>query len=151
MVSSSVALDVDDTLTTADPSVLFDLKRVLEDVPTYINTARDARYCASPSPLTTFFSDPERHLCRPYRGDPVSNKVKNMRIMQEETRTEDPSCCILVDDRPENVFAVRREGYSGILVDGRKGITRDTLEEIRSSLLRCGEGSKNSRSPQDLV
>lgn len=145
MVSSSVALDVDDTLTTADPSVLFDLKRVLGDVPTYINTARDVRYCASPSPLTTFFSDPERHLCRPFRGDPVSHKVKNMRRMQEETGVPS-SCCILVDDRPENVFAVRKEGYSGILVDGRKGITRDTLEEIRSSILRCGEGSKNAIS-----
>ena len=136
---ASLALDVDGTLTTASPSVLTELKGILEEegVPVYINTARDERYCVDPSPLTTSFCGKESHFCRPLGGDPVTHKVSNMERMKSKTGVEDASCCILVDDREENVNAVQERGFTGILVEEREGITASTVEEIRHALSKC--------------
>ena len=49
------------------------------------------------------------------------------------------ACALLVDDRPENVRAVERVGYTGILVDEQTGITPRIVHEIMSRLKLCAK------------
>ena len=50
-------------------------------------------------------------------------------------------CALLVDDRPENVEAVNRAGYVGVLVDEQTGITRPVVMQVLARLRACAESA----------
>lgn len=136
---AALALDIDDTLTTADPAAVADLSAYAEsrDVPVYINTARVQAYCDRPDDDTLgVVGEASRHFCRPPGGHPVYHKVANMERIAHRAGVS-RECAVLVDDRPENVRAVELAGFRGVLVDGRVGITHEVADEVKAILDRC--------------
>lgn len=139
MPHAALALDIDQTLTTADPVAVSNLSvfAEAERVPMYVNTARVQAYCDQPDDTTlTVVKEATNHFCRPPGGDPVYHKVANMKRIAQRAGV-DPRCAVLVDDRPENVFAVEKAGFQGVLVDGTFGITDDVVEEVKTRLSGC--------------
>ncbi len=137
---AAIALDIDGTMTTADPEALQMLSDRAKDnqlSDLYINTARDERYCRDPSRITTQWVSKENSLCRPMYGDPVEWKIKNMKRMIEREGVT-PECAVLIDDLSENIAGVKSHGYIGIKVNATKGITKDTVREVFHHLETCG-------------
>lgn len=143
---AAVALDIDGTLTTACPR---EVRRLSEElrrrgVGVYVNTARPAAYCEAPSAVSTQVAPTERHLCLA-DGDPPASKVKNMRAIQAASGAP-ARCIVLVDDRPENVDAVRAGGFAGVLVDEASGIRKETVEQcLRIVDSCCGSSPRAPR------
>ncbi len=119
---AAVVFDIDGTLNTADPSAVDDITSYAKSkgASMHINTARSMGYCAKPSPSTTKIVSGEDHHCLVHPNPPVS-KVLNMKKIQEKTQIPF-ECVFLIDDRPENIEAVKLAGFSGILVDEKYGI-----------------------------
>lgn len=141
MVASNTAalgLDIDGTLNTGDPTAIRQLLRHARSsgVDVHINTARPPIYCADPDQDTTAVAPRAKHHCLVHR-DPPTSKVLNMRRIQQLSGVENPRCNILVDDRPENIEAVRRHGFSGVLVDERTGIDATAAEATMRILDEC--------------
>lgn len=140
MAAGLLALDVDGTITTANPN---ELQRLLAlasqySTPCYINTARPKAYCEDPASLTTKIAPRENHLCQQPGSDSVpSSKVSNMLHAQSTSHVDDAKCCVLVDDRPENIRAVRAHGFTGIQVDPMTGIQKDTVDEVSKVMSAC--------------
>ncbi|RPF82148.1 MAG: hypothetical protein CBC65_000990 [Rhodothermaceae bacterium TMED105] len=137
---AAIALDIDGTMTTADPEalkMLADHARDNQLSNLYINTARDELYCRNPTRDTTQWVSKENSFCRPTYGDTVDWKVKNMDRMIEREGVA-PECAVLIDDLPENITGVESNGYIGVKVDARTGITKDTVREVFQRLEKCG-------------
>ena len=117
-----------------------------------INTARPQFYCDDPDKLTSRLAARENHLCgshpwlptRSLAGavvwgmlaDVPKSKTDNMGVAASSCSVP-RACALLVDDRPENIQAVERAGYTGILVDERRGITSAVARDIMEHLKRC--------------
>tara|TARA_B110000046_G_scaffold158354_1_gene170281 strand:- start:58 stop:606 length:549 start_codon:yes stop_codon:yes gene_type:complete len=140
-MSAALVLDIDGTIDTADP---LQLQRIVEytdkhNVNRYINTARSQGYCRNPDDLTTTIAGPKshaRHHCLVHPDPPVS-KVMNMEKIRRREQIDDPRCVVLVDDRAENIKAVRAAGYSAIKVRSRTGIRRGTVNSAQRLVRRC--------------
>ena len=119
---AALGLDIDGTLTSADAAavdrLLAHARATGADV--HINTARPAPYCRQPT-RTASIAPRDKHHCLVH-PDPPTSKVQNMRRMQQMSGVRASRCNVLIDDRPENVDAVRRAGFSAVLVDARTGI-----------------------------
>ena len=74
-------------------------------------------------------------------GDVPKSKADNMGVAASSCSVP-RACALLVDDRPENIHAVERVGFTGILVDERRGITSVVAREIMDRLRKCAEASK---------
>lgn len=136
----AIALDVDHTMTTADPAAM----RRLHDLHAndlYVNTAREASYCVDPDSSTTRYVPQSRHTCRPRGGHPVEWKVRNLMTIADDANTSS-SCTVLIDDRPENLFGVRSHGFVGIQVNPETGITHDTVDQVLEIAQRCKNPKK---------
>ena len=146
MVRAALALDVDGTIDTADPAELLRLKNAAArlHVPLYLHTARSEPYCEDPDLLTTMYVPQSRHHClvHPY---PPTSKVVNMHTIQKNAAVYHPECVILIDDRPENVDAVREQGFKAIWVDASLGIRRETVDRAIKAMERC---SRRTRGPR---
>lgn len=155
---SLLALDIDGTITTADQQVVAELVRDARDAGSHvvINTARPQLYCDDPEPeLTSHLVARENHFCGSNRfcptrtlagavvwgilGDIPKSKVENMDLAASSCGVTRRSCALLVDDRPENVHAAERAGFTGVLVDERTGITSRIAYDIMSRLKECAE------------
>tara|TARA_B100000073_G_scaffold77001_1_gene58160 strand:+ start:176 stop:616 length:441 start_codon:yes stop_codon:yes gene_type:complete len=137
---AAIALDIDGTMTTADPEALKLLRdhAAANNLPElYINTARDEAYCTNPSLHTTKWVKQENSFCRPTYGNVVEWKIQNMNRMVNREGVYN-ECAVLVDDRPENINGVKAHNYIGIKVDPLTGITKDTVRDIFKSLKNCG-------------
>lgn len=140
-MSTALVLDIDGTIDTADP---LQLKRIVDFTEThgvnrYINTARSQGYCRDPDHLTTSIVGPKshrKHHCLVDPDPPVS-KVLNMEKIRRREQVDDPRCVVLIDDRPENIKAVRDAGYSAIKVNARTGIRSDTVNSAHRIMRRC--------------
>ena len=151
MPSFTVALDVDGTLTSADPEVLIKLREEVYNLggTFHINTARSTEYCISPSPLTLSFSPKEDHHCMDRRRNSSSvtaTKAENMSHIQASAGVERRECVILVDDLPSNVDAVVSEGYSGVRVHPTSGVTEETLMSVLDRGRRCNHLTSSASS-----
>lgn len=149
MVASNTAalgLDIDGTLNTGDPTAIRRLLRHARSsgVDVHINTARPPIYCADPDRDTTAVAPRAKHHCLVHR-DPPTSKVLNMRRIQKLSGVQNPKCNILVDDRPENIEAVRRHGFSGVLVDERTGIDTAATEATMRILDECASARPAAR------
>jgi hypothetical protein len=135
-----IALDIDGTMTTADPDalqMLYDHAKNDQLSDLYINTARDEAYCMNPTHDTTQWVSKKNSFCRPTYGNVVDWKVKNMdRMIEREGVARE--CAVLIDDRSENITGVESQGYIGIKVDPRTGITKDTVREVFHRIEKCG-------------
>lgn len=130
----ALALDIDGTI---QPGDVAEIRRLTQQaahlgVRTYINTARHAVYCETPDDLTTQFADPADHFCLSHADPPVS-KVTNMRLIAARARVR-PDQVLLIDDRPENVDAVRAAGFRAMYVDANVGIQRTTVDDALAIL-----------------
>ena len=139
--SAVLVLDIDGTITTAYESDLLALRHEARrnGVPIYINTARDASYCdGSKSSMgeSRAFAPAENHHCLVHAYPPAS-KVANMHKIQLATGTP-RARIMLVDDRPENIRAVRMAGYAGHLVCPEQGITACDARQIMRALGNVG-------------
>lgn len=148
-----LVLDIDGTMLPLDkktseqlPSeinygALKQMDNLTRHIPRYINTARSQRYCEDPDPLTLYFVRPENHRCL-VGDDVVESKVRNMIEIAKAENVEESkrACTLLIDDRPENIKAIKREGFSGILVDASEGITEETVREVQRTFARCEFG-----------
>ena len=131
-MSAALVLDIDGTLDTAHRKQVERLVSYTDKngVERYINTARSQEYCRDPDPLTTDIAGPKTHgkhhcLIHP---DPPTSKVMNMDKIRKREQIDDARCLVLIDDRPENIEAVQEAGYSGILVNERRGIRKKTVD-----------------------
>lgn len=150
----ALALDIDGTLTTANPRAVSRLMVEADrrGVATHINTARPAWYCAEPDPISLRVSPLQNHHCLVH-PDPPTSKVINMNRIQEMSGAS-KQCTILIDDRPENVDAVIAQGYGGILVDERTGITEkvaDVAIQMMDSCLKKPAARKMNVKPRLVV
>ena len=145
---SALALDIDGTITTADQRVVFGLVAAARALgaEVAINTARAQAYCDAPDELTTRLTARENHYCASawvlwniLIEDIPARKVTNMDRIVAGAHVQRRSCALLVDDRLENVAAANRAGYTGILVDGRTGITPRTAQRILEQLRVCAQ------------
>ena len=148
--SSAVALDIDGTIDVAQSDVLglVQSARAL-GAHVAINTARPQLYCDSPDPLTLRLAAREHHYCghahilfNALFADVPAKKVENMGSIAGRVGVQRRSCVVLVDDRPENIEAVERAGYTGILVNERTGITRAVAHGILDRVRACKEASE---------
>ena len=90
-----------------------------------INTARPPLYCLEPDPITTRLATKADHHC--YTGkswwfrnmvcDVPASKVANMETIAARGNVSSHRCCVLVDDRRENIEAVDAAGFTGFNVD----------------------------------
>jgi len=145
---AAIALDIDGTITTGDPSALGRLVEHAQRAgvaPLYVNTARNQRYCNRPDATSTVWVAPERSFCRPSGGDPVEWKIRNMHRMVKDAGVEDPACAVLIDDRTENIAGVVSHGFSGVLVDPTTGVTHDTVRAVLGRLEHCEGGDRPRR------
>lgn len=143
---SALALDIDGTITTADQRLVLDLVQSARGLGAHvaINTARQQAYCEQPDTLTTRLTAREHHYCahawfmyNAFIADIPKVKVANMEAIAQAAGVQRPECALLIDDRPENVAAVNRAGYTGILVNQRSGITRNIAQGILERLRAC--------------
>tara|TARA_B110000483_G_scaffold61379_1_gene76332 strand:- start:5690 stop:6157 length:468 start_codon:yes stop_codon:yes gene_type:complete len=150
--TSVLCLDIDGTITTAEPDTLNHLlqftneRRPKTDI--FINTARPQSYCDHFWKSTREFATQEKHKC--FNGNIDTNnitqsvaqsKVRNMDQIYNETKLMNPNlqkpCHILIDDMNTNIAEVKKAGYDGILVDAKTGISQETINEIKSKLKYC--------------
>ena len=138
MAPAALALDIDGTIDTADRMQIRRLQTAAKRlrVPTYINTARPPIYCERPDRLTTRLCPRSKHHCLVSKNVPYS-KVQNMRSIQENAGVREESCCILIDDRPENIRGVNAAGYTGIKVEELAGIQKETVDEAIETMRLC--------------
>ena len=155
---SLLALDIDGTITTADQHVVAELVRAARAAGAHvvINTARPQLYCNEPEPeLTSHLVARADHYCgsNPWcptgtlagavvwsiLADVPKSKLENMDAAASRCSVRRRDCALLVDDRPENIRAVERAGYTGILVDERTGITSRIAHDILSRVKACAE------------
>eukprot|EP00966_Prymnesium_polylepis_P031345 729155-Prymnesium_polylepis.2 len=143
---SALALDIDGTITPADPQVVLGLVQAARKLGAEIaiNTARSQGYCDSPDELTTRLTAREHHYCASsyilYNvliEDIPQRKVANMEAIAQVAHLQRRHCALLVDDRPENVEAVNRAGFTGILVHARWGITPSVAQQVLQRLHVC--------------
>ena len=144
---SALALDIDGTLTMADERVVYNLVRTARSYGAHvaINTARPPLYCLEPDPITTRLAPVADHHC--YTGkswwlrnlvhDVPTSKVANMETIEERGAVPNKRCCVLVDDRRENIEAVDAAGYTGFYVDYKRGIRRHDARNILDILRNC--------------
>lgn len=138
MVSSCViALDYDYTISTGSPLAMKNLREMCKRnrVPIYLNTARPPEYCKSPNKLTTSLTGTsKKRLHCLVNDDPPTSKVLNMKRIAklEKMDKKDYHRLVLVDDRPENIDAVKKKGFSGIKVKARSGIDYNTLTQLEA-------------------
>jgi hypothetical protein len=144
-MSAALALDIDGTIDTADPDELQRLSNYTDrhDIKRYINTARSQAYCDDPDPLSTDLVNKKKHHCLIHR-DPPTSKVLNMQKIQKSENIDDARCVVLIDDRPENIDAVRDAGFSAVQVDARHGIQKNTVNRAQRLLYDC-VNNKRSR------
>jgi beta-phosphoglucomutase-like phosphatase (HAD superfamily) len=142
---SALALDIDGTITTADQRLVLWLVQAAREAGSHvaINTARPQAYCDNPDALTTRLTAREHHYCgfatalySVLVADIPQAKVANMDTIAEVSGVR-RGCALLVDDRPENIAAVRRAGYAGFLVNERTGITQPAAQSIMKHLREC--------------
>ena len=139
----ALALDIDGTLTTGDAD---EIRRLVEagkkyGFQTHINTARSLAYCANPDRKTSLYLAPKKlHHCLTDPNPPTA-KVKNMHTIQNMSNVADPKCVVLIDDRPENVAAVRRQGFSAIKVSEATGIREQTVNRAIDIMGQCAGAS----------
>lgn len=138
MTRATLALDIDGTLDPADALQVNRLQRIAKKmhVDTYINTARSQLYCDDPTTLTTRLASKEKHHCL-VDPDPPTSKVINMHRIQKMSGTDDPTCVMLIDDRPENIEAVHKAGFTAIPVDASTGIQSETVDAAIDVMRRC--------------
>lgn len=138
MPAGALALDIDGTIDVADKKELqrlVDAARMLR-IPRYINTARSYHYCNNPDRLTTSLVSRSKHHCL-VSNDVPHSKTRNMHTIKKNARVADPSCVILIDDRPENIAHVKKNGFTGIQVDDRFGIQKETVDEAIETMHLC--------------
>lgn len=159
-MSAALVLDIDGTIDTADAA---ELERIVNytdkhGVNRYVNTARSQGYCRNPDPLTTSIVGPKshkKHHCL-VDSDPPTSKVKNMHKINKREGIEDSRCLILIDDRPENIKAVEQAGFTGIRVDARRGIRKETVDEAIRRMRSClankkGRGTCDGLDDGDFI
>ena len=110
-----------------------------------INTARPPLYCLEPDPITTRLATKADHHC--YTGkswwfrnmvcDVPASKVANMETIAARGNVSSHRCCVLVDDRRENIEAVDAAGFTGFYVDYKRGIRRHDARNILDILRNC--------------
>ena len=94
-------------------------------------------YCRQPDSVSLDVSPPGHHHCL-VDPDPPTSKVLNMHRIQDLSGAS-KQCTILIDDRPENIDAVRASGFSGILVDERSGITNSVADHAIRMIDECSK------------
>ena len=146
MAPSALALDIDGTITTADQRVVNDLVAAARASGAHvaINTARPPRYCDEPSQTLHSAAKADHHCydgaswrLRNFFVDVPASKVHNMGAIMRNGGVARRECCVLVDDRPENVVAAAEAGYGAVAVEARAGITPRHAREILATLRRC--------------
>lgn len=147
MAPSALALDIDGTLDTADAREVTRLRAAAKKygADVQINTARPLAYCARPDRVSTdIVGAKTKHHCLidPY---PPTSKVKNMEKIQKSAKVRQKKCVVLIDDRPENVSAVRRAQFSAIKVDERTGIRKSTVDKAIDQMRQCAAAESRSR------
>lgn len=152
MAPAALALDIDGTIDTADRRQLQRLLSAAKrlKVPRYINTARSIGYCRDPDSLTRRIASKSKHHCLVSHDVPHS-KVHNMEKIQSHAKVTDPACCLLIDDRPENIHAVNRNGFTGIKVHESTGIQRETVDEAIETMRICAANPSARGSGQPSV
>ena len=110
---------------------------------------RPSRYCDEPEwGLTTHLVAREHHYCgaawtRNLAGMIVVPNVPKFKVANMDriaARCNVPrACALLVDDLPENIVAVERAGYVGVLVDEQTGITPRIAKNIMDRLKECAQ------------
>ena len=145
--NGALALDIDGTLTTGDAD---EIRRLVEaskkyGFQTHINTARSLAYCEHPDRETSLYLAPKKlHHCLTDPNPPTA-KVKNMHTIQGMSNVDNPKCVVLVDDRPENVAAVRRQGFSAIKVSEATGIEKRTVNKAINIMGQCAMKASTQR------
>jgi hypothetical protein len=126
-----LVLDIDGTIDTANQTALNELLKFANanKIDIYINTARPQIYCADPDWLSLQFTTQNKHYCIVHPHPPIS-KVINMQTIKSITNA-DPKKIVLIDDRPENILAVRNAGFSAIQVDDKYGVQHNTVREFK--------------------
>lgn len=128
----ALALDIDGTINTGDFTEIERLTQRARQmgITTYINTARSQLYCDDPSQITTRLtgdSSDNRHFCLVH-SDPPTSKVINMQKIAQQAGCP-PHQALLIDDRPENIDAVRKAGFRAMYVDASTGIQKQTADD----------------------
>lgn len=138
MAPAALALDIDGTIDTANKAELTRLQNVAKRlrIPTFINTARPQIYCQQPDRMTTRLAPRGKHHCLVSNNVPRS-KIENMRTIQADAAVQEASCCILIDDRPENIHGVNSQGFTGIKVNEHTGIQKETVDEAIETMRLC--------------
>ena len=117
------------------------------------------RYCDEPEwGLTTHLAAREHHHCGAawtrnlaaailwgVLGNVPKSKVANMDRIAARGNVVNRRCALLVDDRPENIHAAERAGYTGVLVDEQTGITPRVARDILDRLKTCAAQSQVPR------
>lgn len=135
---AALALDVDVTLTRADPAEISDFvdraKQLGAEIT--VNTARPGWWCRRGADQTTlqYGIDVADHHCLTHMHPPTS-KVINMSTIQSEKKIGDNACVILMDDRPENMKAIWKNGFSGIYTP--HGIQKNHIDDALSTIRSC--------------
>lgn len=137
----ALALDIDGTLTTANDDAVRRLvnRANRRGFQTHINTARSMEYCHQPDSVSLDVSSRDHHHCLVH-PDPPTSKVLNMHRIQNMSGAS-KQCTILIDDRPENIDAVRASGFSGILVDEQSGITHGVADNAIRMIDECSNSN----------
>ena len=152
--ASALALDIDGCITTAAPGIVEDLVKEARKSGAHIaiNTARPSIYCDDPDRTTMKLTGKENHYC--YRGgvwglrnvgrlfgvmNVPDSKLENMNDIQRQSGVRGNGCCILVDDRVENVLRVEEDGFLGVYVNAKKGITKGVSERVMERIKKCEE------------
>lgn len=140
-MSAALVLDIDGTIDTANPKEVDRLVTYTDKhgVNRYVNTARSQAYCRDPGKLTTDIVGPKSHgthYCLVHPDPPVS-KVMNMEKIARRERIDNSKCLVLIDDRPENIEAVKEAGFSAIQVNAHTGIRKRHVNRAQRLLRRC--------------
>lgn len=129
-----------------DTADAFQLKRLVSEakklnVPVYINTARSKRYCDNPDRLSTNHVPQRNHHCLVDYNVPKS-KYENMNTIREKSNVKEKACCVLIDDRADTIQHITKRGYTGIRVDEKSGIQKNTVDETLETLRCCASSPK---------
>lgn len=134
-------LDIDGTIDTADKK---QLRRIVsytnnkKGVKRHINTARSQAYCDKPDGLTwPGIATKAKHHCLVPQKDPPRSKVINMEKIMKMEKIKEKKCVVLIDDRPENIQAVRKAGFSAIKVHEGTGIQKETVDKAHRIINGC--------------
>ena len=143
---AAIALDIDGTMTTADPEalqMLADHARDNQLSDLYINTARDEPIVNVPLVIQHSGIKGKLVLQTDVRGYGGLEGENMDRMIEREGVA--PECAVLIDDLPENITGVESNGYIGIKVDLKTGITKDTVREVFQRLKSVVSHSLNER------